>query len=125
MNPQINCVIVAQPQYTTAFCITGRPFNSSGIPESHLVMGNVPSLPFESITNSGHAIAQIFAGSTSTAVSCAPVSMDEGDGVCNTTSGNNSITSVLVNGLDSLVLVLHPLRPLYKSKCVNLVVVSF
>lgn len=98
MNPQINCVIVAQPQYTTAFCITGRPFNSSGIPESHLVMGNVPSLPFESITNSGHAIAQIFAGSTSTAVSCAPVSMDEGDGACNTASGNNSITSVLVNG---------------------------
>lgn len=97
-NPHINSVIIAQPQYTTAFCITGRPFNSSGIPESHLVMGNVPSLPFESLAHGGHAIAQIFRGSTSTAFSCPPVSIEEVDGGSNTPREHNKITSVLVNG---------------------------
>lgn len=38
MNPQINCVIVAQPQYTTAFCITGRP--SCGVLLTALRRGN-------------------------------------------------------------------------------------
>ncbi len=57
-HPEINCIIIAQPPYTTSFCITGKPFNSSGLPESHLILGDVPSLPFESLQGKGVAIAQ-------------------------------------------------------------------
>ena len=52
-HPEINCIIIAQPRYASAFCITGTPFNSTQIPESYLVLGNVNTLPFDSVKNGG------------------------------------------------------------------------
>ncbi len=57
-HPEINCVIIAQPPYTTSFCISCKPFKSNSLPESHLILGDVPSLPFESLHDKGIAIAQ-------------------------------------------------------------------
>lgn len=56
-HPEVNCIIIAQPKYASAFCITGSPFNSAQIPESYLVLGNVKTLPFESLQNAGIAIS--------------------------------------------------------------------
>lgn len=58
MHPEVNCIIIAQPHYATSFCITGTPLNAAGIPESHLVVGHVQTLPFESLENAGIAIAR-------------------------------------------------------------------
>jgi len=49
MHPEVNSIILAQPPYATAFCIAGTELNSAGIPESHLVLGSVKTLPFESL----------------------------------------------------------------------------
>jgi L-fuculose-phosphate aldolase len=56
-HPDVNCIIMTQPLYATAFCITGHPLNAAGIPESHLVLGDVQTLPFESLENDGVAIS--------------------------------------------------------------------
>lgn len=53
MHPEVQSIIIAQPLYATAFCITGKELNASCIPESHLVLGNVISLPFECLENGG------------------------------------------------------------------------
>jgi len=58
-HPEVNCIIVAQPKYATSFCITGKHVNVAGIPESHLIVGDVQTLPFESLQEGGLAIAQI------------------------------------------------------------------
>ena len=58
MHPEINSIIVAQPPYTTSFCITGAELNSDGIPESHLVLGHVKSLPIECLKDAGITLSK-------------------------------------------------------------------
>ncbi len=62
-HPEIHSIITAQPIYASAFCITGSDdgatkFDSSQIPESHLVLGEVQTLPFESLEDGGIEISR-------------------------------------------------------------------
>lgn len=49
MHPEVNYIMVVQPPFATSYCITGRPFNSAGIPESHIILQNVQSLSIDSV----------------------------------------------------------------------------
>lgn len=58
MHPEVNSIIIAQPTYTTAFCLTGSGLDSDGIPESHLILGNVKSLPFDCLEDGGLTLSK-------------------------------------------------------------------
>lgn len=46
VNPDINAVATAQPPAMTAFAVTGTAFDSATIPESYIVLRDVPLIPF-------------------------------------------------------------------------------
>jgi L-fuculose-phosphate aldolase len=56
-DPEIGAVISAQPAYVSAFCVTGEPLNTHTIPESYLVLQEVPKLPFLRIVEDADRIA--------------------------------------------------------------------
>lgn len=56
-NPDIGAVINAQPAHASAFCMTRAPFDSRTIPESYLVLRDVPRLPFACIVRDAEKIA--------------------------------------------------------------------
>ncbi len=58
MHPKVNSIIIAQPPFATSFCITGKKLNSGGIPESHLVLGDVKTLPFECLEDGGITLSK-------------------------------------------------------------------
>lgn len=65
MHPEIKHVMVVQPPFATSYCITGRPFNSAGIPESHIILHKVQTLPIEAVLkDDGKALAMSFDPST-------------------------------------------------------------
>ena len=45
-HPDINSVIMAHPPNIMAFGITHQPFDSRTIPESYIMLRNIPLLPF-------------------------------------------------------------------------------
>jgi hypothetical protein len=58
-HPEVNYVMVVQPPYATSYCITGIPFNSAGIPESHIILQHVQTLPLYSVLcDNGAALAK-------------------------------------------------------------------
>lgn len=56
-NPDIGVVINAQPAHASAFCMTRAAFDSRTIPESYLVLRDVPRLPFSCIVRDAERIA--------------------------------------------------------------------
>jgi L-fuculose-phosphate aldolase len=45
-NPQINAVLIAHPPNVLAFGVSGKKFDSRTIPESYIVLRDVPNLPY-------------------------------------------------------------------------------
>jgi L-fuculose-phosphate aldolase len=56
-DSQVGAVISAQPAYASAFCITAERLNSHTIPESYLLLQEVPKLPFLRIVEDAEKIA--------------------------------------------------------------------
>lgn len=56
-NPDVGAVISAQPAHASAFCMTGEPLSSKTIPESYIVLRDVPRLPFACIVRQAEEIA--------------------------------------------------------------------
>jgi L-fuculose-phosphate aldolase len=52
-HPEVKCIMITTPTYATVFCVTGSKFDSAGIPESHIVLHNVETLPFDSLLHDG------------------------------------------------------------------------
>ncbi len=59
MHPEVNSIVIAQPPFATSFCITGAKLNADGIPESHLVLGNVKSLPIDCLKDAGVSLSKV------------------------------------------------------------------
>lgn len=55
--PDVGAVICAQPANASAFCMTRAPLSSRTIPESYLVLRDVPRMPFARIVHDAGAIA--------------------------------------------------------------------
>lgn len=47
-HPHINSIISTQSPNTTAFCISGKPINTRTIPESYLMLKDLPLVPYGS-----------------------------------------------------------------------------
>jgi len=46
-NPAVNAILSTQAPYSMAFAVTGKSFDNRTIPESWILLQNVPLLPFE------------------------------------------------------------------------------
>jgi L-fuculose-phosphate aldolase len=57
-HPEVQCIMVVQPPHATAYSITGRKFDSAGIPESYLVLHDVQMIPLQAaLKDDGAAVA--------------------------------------------------------------------
>jgi L-fuculose-phosphate aldolase len=56
-NPEVGAVINAQPMCASAFCMTDAEFSTHTIPESYLVLGDAPKVPFACVVNDAEALA--------------------------------------------------------------------
>ncbi|MBZ0316858.1 MAG: class II aldolase/adducin family protein [Anaerolineae bacterium] len=45
-HPEVNCIITAQSPYATAYAIGLHPFDTKTIPESYILLQDVPKLPY-------------------------------------------------------------------------------
>lgn len=87
-HPHINSVIIAHPPNIMAFAVTREAFDSRIIPESYILLRNVPRLPFGSSFMQPEMAADVFKKDT-------PVAIVEND--CVITTGNS-----LINAFDRL-----------------------
>ena len=56
-NPEVGVIINAQPMCASAFCITAAEFSSHTIPESYIVLGDSPKVPFACVVKDAEALA--------------------------------------------------------------------
>ena len=56
-HPDVGAVINAQPAHASAFCMTNEKLGTHTIPESYVVLNNVPRLPFKRIVEDAAEIA--------------------------------------------------------------------
>jgi L-fuculose-phosphate aldolase len=56
-NPDVGAVINAQPMCASAFCMSAADFSSRTIPESYLVLGDAPKVPFACVARDAEALA--------------------------------------------------------------------
>ncbi len=63
-HPGINSVVIAYPPNFMAFAITGTPFDSRTIPESYIMLRDIPSLPFDKAYSEPEVVAATINDST-------------------------------------------------------------
>ncbi len=56
-HPEVGAVINAQPMCASAFCMTDAVFSSRTIPESYLVLGDAPKVPFADVVTGAETLA--------------------------------------------------------------------
>ena len=67
-HPHINSVIIAHPPNIMSFAVTEEKFDSRTIPESYILLRNVPRLPFGLIFMEPQRVAEKFDKETSVAI---------------------------------------------------------
>jgi L-fuculose-phosphate aldolase len=58
-RPGINCVMTAQCPNMTAYAITSTPFDSRTIPESYILLRDVPTIPFKTLYTDPRQVARM------------------------------------------------------------------
>ena len=61
--PWINSIIMTRPPYLMAFAVTGTPIDSRTIPESYIMMRDVPILKAEEYFNNPNAVVELLSPS--------------------------------------------------------------
>jgi len=56
-HPDVGAIINAQPVHASAFCMTREPFRTRTIPESYILLNEVPRLPHACVVADAEAIA--------------------------------------------------------------------
>jgi len=64
-HPQINCIITAQSPNATAFTVTNRPLDTKTIPESYVVLREVPLFPYGEQYEAPEKISALISHNTS------------------------------------------------------------
>ena len=100
-HPHINSVIIAHPPSIMAFAVTGAEFDSRTIPESYILLRNIPKLPFGSSFMQPGMAADIFTESN-------PIAIVEND--CVIVTGNT-----LLNAFDRLEVLEYSAKALIYS----------
>ncbi|MCB9422756.1 MAG: class II aldolase/adducin family protein [Ardenticatenaceae bacterium] len=97
-HPDVNCVMTAQCPNATAYAITSGKFDSRTIPESFILLRDIPLIPFKMLYTQAEAVAEIVSLST-------PVAMVEND--CVLTVGTD-----VMNAFDRLEVAEYSARSL-------------
>ncbi len=63
-NPEINSVMTAQCPNVTAYAITGTPFKSRTIPESFILLRDIPIIPFKMLYTEPEKVAEVVSPSS-------------------------------------------------------------
>lgn len=63
-HPEINSIIICQPQNVMAFAVTGEPLDSKTIPESYIMMRDIPRVKKPLMLEKPETIADMFNEST-------------------------------------------------------------
>lgn len=108
-HPHINSIIIAHPPNIMAFAVTGETFDSRTIPESYILLRNIPKLPFGSSFLQPSLVADQF-------VKKCPIVLVEND--CIIVTGNS-----LLNAFDRLEVAEYSAKALIASKSLGEVVV--
>jgi L-fuculose-phosphate aldolase len=58
-HPNINCVMTAQCPNATAYAITTTPFDSRTIPESFILLQDIPLIPFKMLYTEAENVANM------------------------------------------------------------------
>jgi L-fuculose-phosphate aldolase len=58
-NPDVNCIMTAQSPNATAYAITAANFDSRTIPESFILLRDVPLVPFKTLYTRPEAVAEM------------------------------------------------------------------
>ena len=97
-RPDVNCVMTAQCPNATAYAITAAQFDSRTIPESFILLRDIPLIPFETLYTQVEAVADMISLST-------PVLMVQND--CVLTAGTD-----ILNAFDRLEVAEYSARSL-------------
>lgn len=108
-HPHIDSVIIAHPPNIMAFAVTEEPFDSRTIPESYILLRNIPKMPFGSSFMQPSMIADLF-------VKRCPIVLVEND--CVIVTGSS-----LLNAFDRLEVAEYSAKALIASKALGEVVV--
>jgi len=57
-HPEVECVISTQSPNATAFCISNQPMDTRTIPESYILLEDIPLMPYGSQFGNGQAITE-------------------------------------------------------------------
>ena len=57
-HPEINCVMTAQCPHVTAYAITTNRFDSHTIPESYILLRDMPMIPFKTLYANPQEVAE-------------------------------------------------------------------
>lgn len=83
-HPDINCIIFAQSPYTTAYSIAGQQIDTHTIPESYILLRELPIFPFGDQYLEGKALSKVISKET-------PIVLIENDAIVVT--GDSIITT--------------------------------
>ena len=107
-HPHINSVIIAHPPNIMTFAITDAEFDSKTIPESYIMLRDIPKVPFGSSFMQEEMLADMFKEDT-------PIIMVEND--CIIVTGNS-----LINAFDRLEVAEYTAKAIIASKALGDVV---
>lgn len=68
MHPHINSIVIAHPPCIMAFAVSDQELDSRTIPESYILMRNIPKLEFGSIYTNEEKTAEVFKENTPIAI---------------------------------------------------------
>lgn len=108
MHPHIESIIIAHPPNVMAFAVTDKKLDSRTIPESYLLLKNVPNLPYDSPYFEPKSVAAVFAKAT-------PIAIVNNECVIVTGSG-------LLNTFDRLEVAEYSAKALISSGCLGKIV---
>lgn len=108
-HPHVNSIIIAHPPNIMAFAVTDVPFDSRTIPESYILLRNIPKLPFGSSFMQPQLTADIFRADT-------PIVMVEND--CLIVTGGS-----LLNAYDRLEVAEFSAKAIISSRVLGEVVI--
>lgn len=58
-HPEIQCIITAQSPFATAYCVTSQSFDTRTIPESYILLREIPVIPYGDQFTGGEKISAI------------------------------------------------------------------
>jgi L-fuculose-phosphate aldolase len=63
-HPELQCVMLTQPPNATAFCVSGRSMETRTIPESYLLLQDIPLIPYGSPFGGNPTIPNLLSSKT-------------------------------------------------------------